>query len=140
MRCAEPALDDGARDEEGDDDQQDGAVGEPRVRLLGRQRAREHGGGDRQQRRRENGKRADDDGHDGRGEEREQMPGLRSVSPSGTGENQTAQRERASRGRAVRAVAAAPTPPVDRRPVSSCRTSLAGHGRRIEHLGDLLPR
>ena len=89
---AEAALHHRPRHQEGDDDQQDGAVGEAGVGLRGGQRAGEHRRREREDRGGQDRKGADDDREDGGDEEREEVP-RRGRQPLGN------RREPESRGR-----------------------------------------
>ena len=71
---AKAAIDDRARDQEREHDQEDRPVRKPGVRLLGLDDATEDRGGNRQHRSRKNRQRVDDDGDDGGGEDREEPP------------------------------------------------------------------
>jgi len=111
---AEAALHDRAGHEEGDDDQEDRAVGEPRVGLGRGQRPGEHGRGEGEDGRSQDGKRADHDRDDGGDEEGEEVPGLGNEA-SGTGENQSPR----ARARTAARTASAFRPAGDRVTVSS---------------------
>ena len=80
---AEAALDHGAGDEKRDDDEQDRAVGEAGVGLLGLEQAGEDGGRNREHRRRQDRQRADDDREDRRRRRCANSRQACSVSPSG---------------------------------------------------------
>ena len=73
---AEPALHDGARHEEGHDDEQDRAVGEARVGLRRRERPGQHGRGQGEHGGGQDGKRADHHRDDRRHEQGEEVPRL----------------------------------------------------------------
>jgi hypothetical protein len=92
----EAALDHGARDEKRDDDEEDRAVGESRVRLPGSERAREHRRCERQHGGREDRERVDDDGEDRRREQGEKVPRGRGQ-PCGDGAKPDPRGDRKSR-------------------------------------------
>ena len=127
MRCPRPHVTTARATRNASDDQKNRSVGKSGVGLRRWQRAGEHRGrhGD-DARPCRIGKRIDDDRDDRRSEDGKEMPRLRAVRPSGTGENHSQSRRRAPRSLRDHG------DPSSERPASSRRRRAAHRGASLE--------